>query len=56
METSTEWLKHNKDPLQVRARMKETVHYRHDFIHSERPDVEEILQKFPRIMDQGMVC
>ena len=66
MKTSTEWLKHNKDPLEVKAMMKDTAQYRRDFIHtasiqdnskgvSRNPDLDEILQMFPHILDPGMV-
>ena len=60
METTTEWLKHNDDPAKVRAEMRKTVLYRRQFIHpttnaTERPGVAEILSKFPRLLDPGMV-
>lgn len=59
METLTESLKHiDKDPTKVKELMKETAHYRRDYIHQEgdgRPSLAQIRERFPHLMDDGMV-
>ena len=59
MKTLTEWLRNNKEPKeQVRNAMRKTSCYRRHFIkppNKAGPDLGDILLKFPRILDNGMV-
>ena len=60
MEVATEWLKHNNDPSQVREKMRQTAWFRRDFIHPTKPgakgpNMTEILNKYPHLLESGMV-
>ena len=50
------WLKHNNGPQSVVSeKMRKTARMRHHWIKEDSPDTTQILEKYPRLLDPGMV-
>ena len=56
-EEDTHWMKHNTSPDNVIAqKMRKTAVRRYEWIRGDqRPSTSDILQKYPRLLDAGMV-
>ena len=51
------WLKENHEPdSKVKDFMAKTAHYCKQLIHEEHTSLGNILQEFPRILDNGFYC